>query len=189
MIWLMTWFEFEARKSTQAAAFLLALSGGEGDKYILLKMLYIADRKAIERWDMPITGDAPYSMEHGPVPSEIYSLTRGSLHHGDVWKSAIEKSPEDEVLKLINENVGTDELSQEEMALLRDVHDEFKDFSFGKMKSYCHKFPEYEPNVGKSSQPISISTMFRALGKSPDAMRHAVDGIIREEKLKAIFFE
>ncbi len=78
----MLWFEFQARKSTQAAAYLLKLCGKQKDKYLLLKMIYLADRVALERWNVSITGDSPHSMQYGPVPSNIYDFTKGAIHYG-----------------------------------------------------------------------------------------------------------
>ena len=65
-------FTFHIEKAIQASALLLKLKGGRM-KYIgLLKMLYIADRIALERLEMPITGDCYFSMKYGPVLSKVY---------------------------------------------------------------------------------------------------------------------
>ena len=183
----MLWFEFQARKSTQAAAFLLHLCGDAKGKYLLLKMIYLADRKALEKWNVSITGDEPYSMELGPVPSNIYDLTKGGIRHGNEWKESIETVNRD-TLKL-KSNPGTDELSQDEMTLLSEIFTQYKDFTFQQMKDYCHRLPEYDQTVGKSSSPIGIATMFRTLGKSVEQIRDAADSIIANEKLKAVFGE
>ncbi len=70
-------FQFSCTKAAQAAAVLLKRAGGSMDKYIFIKMLYIADRESMGRWGEPITGDSAVSMEHGPVLSTIYDLTKG----------------------------------------------------------------------------------------------------------------
>ena len=43
-------FAFNPKKCAQAAAILLRLNDGDMDKYLFIKMLYLADRKAIEKW-------------------------------------------------------------------------------------------------------------------------------------------
>jgi hypothetical protein len=182
----MLWFEFKARKSTQAAAFLLKLCGGKKDKYLLLKMIYLADRAALEKWNMPITGDEPYSMEYGPVPSNIYDLTKGGIRYGCDWEKVIETVNRESLV--LRSDPGTDELSEDEMTLLRDIFEKYKGFTFEQMKEFCHTLPEYDKSVGKGSKPISISTMFKTLGR-PERLADIADAILEAEKLKAIFGE
>ena len=40
-------------------------------------MLYIADRIALDRLEMTITGDCYVSMKYGPVLSKVYDLIKG----------------------------------------------------------------------------------------------------------------
>ncbi|MFO0142462.1 MAG: Panacea domain-containing protein, partial [Aphanizomenon sp.] len=62
-------FRFHPEKAVEAAAILIKLHG-KPIKYLgLLKMLYIADRIALERIEQPITGDHYVSMKYGPVLS------------------------------------------------------------------------------------------------------------------------
>lgn len=57
-------FQFHPEKAVEAAALLLKLHG-KPMKYLgLLKMLYIADRIALERLEQPITGDQYVSMNY-----------------------------------------------------------------------------------------------------------------------------
>jgi hypothetical protein len=83
---------------------------------------------------------------------------------------------------------GTDELSQDEMALLRETFEKYKDFTFGQMKDYCHTLPEYDDSVGKGSKPISIAKMFQILGRQEQLLSIA-DSILEAEKLRTIFGE
>jgi len=182
----MFWFEFKARKSTQAAAFLLNLCNGKKDKYLLLKMIYLADRAALERWNISITGDEPYSMEYGPVPSNIYDLTKGGIRDGCEWEKAIE-TVKREIL-VLKSDPGTDELSEDEMALLRETFQKYKDFTFSEMKNFCHNLPEYDKNVGKGSRPIPIFTMFKTLGRS-EQLPEIADSILEAQRLKTVFGE
>ena len=182
----MLWFEFKARKSTQAAAFLLKLCNGKKDKYLLLKMIYLADRAALEKWNISITGDEPYSMQYGPVPSNIYDLTKGGIRNGCEWGKAIETVNRDTLV--LRSDPGTDELSEDEIELLRETFEKFKAFTFENMKDYCHDLPEYDKAVGAGSKPISLSTMFKTLGR-PEQVADVADSILELERLKAAFGE
>src|SRR6266446_8663564 len=70
-------FMFNPKKSAQAASILLKLNGGDMDKYLFIKMLFLADREALDKWEESITGDHIVSMKYGPVLSTIYDLTKG----------------------------------------------------------------------------------------------------------------
>ena len=51
-------FWFNPQKTIEAAALLLKLNDNKPMKYWgLLKMLYLADRTALQKMDLPITGD------------------------------------------------------------------------------------------------------------------------------------
>ena len=63
--------------STQAAARLLKRAGGPMSHMKLIKLLYLADRRALVRWGRPITCDWYVSMPQGPVPS--FTLDRCSF--------------------------------------------------------------------------------------------------------------
>jgi hypothetical protein len=183
----MLWFEFQARKSTQAAAFLLKLYGKQKDKYLLLKMIYLADREALKKWNVSITGDSPHSMRWGPVPSNIYDFTKGAIHYGTIWGDCIE-TVKNETL-ILHDDPGTDELSQDEMNLLNEVFEKFKNYSFEDMKKFCHDFPEYDNTVGAGSRPIPFGTMLNAVGKSGEDMSHIAKNIIEMQRMKAVFGE
>jgi hypothetical protein len=183
----MLWFEFQARKSTQAAAYLLKLCGKKKDKYLLLKMIYLADRAALSAWNVSITGDEPYSVAWGPVPSNIYDLTKGAIRYGTIWGDSIE-TVKRETLSL-KSDPGTDELSADEMALLSRIFDKYKNFTFEDMKKLCHDLPEYDKTVGSGSRPISLGTMLKAVGKSGEDRTHIATSILGMQRMKAVFGE
>jgi uncharacterized phage-associated protein len=60
---------YREEKATQAAARLLQLVGGKLNHMKLIKLLYVADRRALLRFGRPITFDWYVSMPHGPVLS------------------------------------------------------------------------------------------------------------------------
>ena len=84
-------FRFHPQKAVGAAAMFLKLHG-KPMKYLgLLKMLYIADRIALERMEQTITGDCYFSMDYGPVLSGVYDLIKGKSVDGalPLWKKFI----------------------------------------------------------------------------------------------------
>src|SRR5258706_9893863 len=76
-------FQFDLTKALQAIAYLVSHLG-EVEKVKLLKLLYIADREHFLRHGYPITGDRPYAMPWGPVPSACLDALNGqSWPHSD----------------------------------------------------------------------------------------------------------
>src|SRR2546427_10682021 len=56
-------------KTTQAAARLIQRAGGKMNHMKLIKLLYLAERRALIEWGRPITFDWYFSLPHGPVLS------------------------------------------------------------------------------------------------------------------------
>jgi hypothetical protein len=176
-------FHFNPEKSTQLAAYLLKkASGSSMSKYVLLKMIYLADREALRRWDLPITGDEPVSMELGPVPSRIYDLTKGGVRFAEIWGSAIATSGKRVVF--LKSDPGRDELSDSELKLLDGIWKQFGTFSFEEMKAYCHKLPEYDQNVGKGSRPIRFEALLSLIGKNQEQIQKIADSEREESFLR-----
>src|SRR5881628_2035238 len=106
-------FTFNLKKSAQAAAYLLKLNKGDMDKYLWIKLLYLADREALERWEEPITGDSPASMQYGPVLSTIYDLTKGDCPTlREYWEQFISDADEETNRIFLKSDPGIDELSK-----------------------------------------------------------------------------
>jgi len=159
-------FRFNPKKSAQAAATLLKLNGGDMDKYLFIKMLYLADREALQKWDEPITGDSAASMEYGPVLSIIYDLTKGDCPNlRKDWEPFVSDADPDANRIFLKADPGNDELSKAEIAILQSVHARFKDHTWKQMRDYCHSLPEFE-DVGKKSKPLPPERILKGIGKT-----------------------
>ena len=65
---------FNQRKAAHAASVFLRLRGNKMSYLKLIKLLYLLDRTALERWERPVTGDRYVSMKLGPVLSNVRDL-------------------------------------------------------------------------------------------------------------------
>lgn len=73
-------FVFDIDKAVAAAAYLAKrCTGRTVSIFVLLKMLYGAERDALMKWHRPITGDSFASMKKGPVLSRLYDLMKGTI--------------------------------------------------------------------------------------------------------------
>ena len=84
----MLYRQFNDKRVTQVAARFLQLECKPMKYMKLLKLLYIADRKAILQGKKPFSGDEYYSMKLGPVLSNTYDLIKHpdgmSYWHGHI---------------------------------------------------------------------------------------------------------
>ena len=154
-------FIFDIRKAVAATGFLCELNGGSIDMLKVIKMLYIADRKALLEWHRPITGDSFWSLEHGPIVSRIYDLIRGQIGgpEMEIWRSFFNPREGDTVSIREDATVDTKPLSRREKDALQEAYDRIQPLSIGQVIDYVHKFPEWK-DPGKSSVPIDPKTIF-----------------------------
>jgi uncharacterized phage-associated protein len=157
---------FNEKKATQAAAHLLKLRGGKMSYLKLIKLLYLADRKALTRWGRPISTDRFVSMDRGPVLSRVLDL----VTDGDdpdapsIWASFISEPANYEVR--LKNDPSDDELSDAEIGVLDEIFKEFGTWSRWELVRFAHTLPEWKDPQG-SAIPIRISDILKAEGKSP----------------------
>lgn len=158
-------FKFHPEKAIEAAGTLLKLHG-KPMKYLgLMKMLYIADRIALERIEGPISGDHYVSMDFGPVLSGVYDLIKGKPVDDalPLWEKYI--SPrQNNCVQLLNDP-GNDDLCEAEDEILREVYSNYGHINRFKVAELTHDFPEWKDPHG-SSIPIDVEDILRNVGKS-----------------------
>ncbi|MEL6910479.1 MAG: Panacea domain-containing protein [Cyanobacteria bacterium J06631_6] len=163
-------FTFHLKKAIQASALLLNLRGRRMKYLGLLKMLYIADRTALEKLEMPITGDCYFSMKYGPVLSQVYDLIKGKEESDNLslWSEFISprQSYEDYYVSL-KKNPGNDELCPEEEEILRDVYARFGRLDPFTVAEWTHGLTEWQqPKPITSAIPIAIEDILHNVGKN-----------------------
>ena len=85
--------EYNTQKIKEVILYILQKTGSIS-YYMLMKLLYIAERKHLAKWGNMITTSNFYAFKHGPVPTRIY------------FAICNEKSDKDNFLKDIIETVG-----------------------------------------------------------------------------------
>lgn len=176
---------FNARKAAQVAAFFAIKGDGRINVLKLTKLIYLADRKHIEKYDYPIVDDQLVSMPHGPVDSQTFRYINGQ-DVGNGWDEFISEKKKHIVRLARPISVDAlDELSDAEIETLQEIW-----LSFGSMDQYTlrdwthNNCPEWEDPQG-SSYPIPYKRVFRCLDKkNPDFLE---DRIKEERSLKKIF--
>ncbi|MBW7995173.1 MAG: DUF4065 domain-containing protein [Candidatus Glassbacteria bacterium] len=169
---------FEPQKATQVAHRFLALSGGEMSYMRLIKLMYMADRKAYAELERPITGDKYFSMDNGPVLSTVLNIIKDDSYippsEKSYWNKHIYKNAQYSVK--IKSECDYDELSDSEIAIIDSIHEEFKGKDRWEVRNYCHeKLPEWKGPKGTSIR-ISPEEILSNVGKSSEEIEE-----IREE--------
>jgi hypothetical protein len=154
-------FIFDIRKAVAATGYLCELNGGSIDMLKCIKMLYMADRKALVEWHRPITGDAFWSLENGPIVSRIYDLIRGKIGgpEMEIWRAVFNPKEGDTVSVKPGVKPNTKHLSQREKKALEEAYARIQPLSIGEVIDLVHRFPEWK-DPGKSSIPIDPKTIF-----------------------------
>jgi uncharacterized phage-associated protein len=158
--------KFNETKATQVAALFLKKNHGKMKYMKLIKLLYLADREALKRWERPLTGDSYFSMKHGPILSNILDkISQGSNpKKQSYWHSYI-TNPSDYSVALRGEPE-EDELSKREVDLIEEIYQQYKTYDRWKMVDICHEIlPEWQ-DPGESSVPIRIEDILRVLNKT-----------------------
>jgi len=152
------------------AAFFLARREGPMSHLKLIKLMYLADRLSMERYDAPMSDDAQYSMKNGPILSNTLNLLRG-ITRDDVWSDLI-SSVDDNQVQLNREFDWDelDELSRGELAILDEVFAKFGRMKRWELVNYTHTLPEWV-DPGASCRPIDAAVIFQALGSSEELAR------------------
>jgi hypothetical protein len=153
---------FDEVKATQTAAFVIGLSKGRLQYLALIKLLYMLDREALNRWGLPVTTDRYVSMKMGPVTSRIYDLVKvkGEPIYPSYWSQYITRDGYDAVLL---SDPGKSEMSPAEEDLAREIFANTRGKDGFTLADETHKhFPEWK-DPGSSSSPIEISDILGAL--------------------------
>lgn len=176
-------FPFNERAATEAAVFLVRAYGKPMRLWRLLKVLHLAERESLKRHGMPIFGGTCCSMERGPVPSEIYNLTKGE-RPGEVWTAHLRtrRFAKDHIEVSVEKDLEPAELTRGNLDALGVVRREYLRMGTEALDRVVHHLPEYTPT--RSSIRIEPADLLRHLGKTQDE----IDRIHREVEEETAFF-
>lgn len=174
--------EFREDKATEAAELLLELRGGRMSYVKLLKLMYLADRYALQSWGRPISFDAYYSLPNGPILSTTLDLIHEEESPGealDRWHSHIQTHATDHEVS-IKQGTSKDRLSQAEREALQAIFAEHGEKSRWELVELTHKLPEYRRPEGRGRVPITVREILLAGGWEEEDVVAALDDLAAE---------
>jgi uncharacterized phage-associated protein len=178
---------FNERKATQAASRFLRLSDGRMNYTILIKLLYLLERFALQRWGRKVFFDDYCSMHKGPVVKHVKELITDMPWPGDenIWTSYISPPSNYEVSLVAGRDIGNDELSEAEEELIDEIFKQYGHYSWDELvNQIMHDLPEWDSTVQPgNSIPLAERSILVAGNKSADQIA-AIEGDL--ECLKAV---
>lgn len=158
---------YNVRKAAQVVAFFTKSAGGEINVLRLTKLVYLADREFMRRYDCPILFDHLVSMPHGPVNSLTLNYVNGFLEDAE-WDRLL-TGRERYMIALTSADIkieDLDELSDAELEVLGLIWQQHQLRNPYQLRDYTHAHClEWEDPHG-SSNPIPYERVFKFLGKS-----------------------
>lgn len=181
---------FSEQKVAQMAAFFLAREKTPMAHLKLMKLLYLADRESLARFDVPMSDDRAVAMPHGPVLSATLDLINGKKVSDDwsAWISPL-KNNEVHLKKEIHDYEALDELSASEIAVLERVWDTFGHMTKYKLRDYTHHNLAEWKNPGWTSVTIDSKTTFMAIGNNPEMAESKAKHLQQRKLLGRKLFE
>lgn len=186
---------FDERKVAQMAAYFLQRNGGPLSIIKLMKLLYLADRRSLDWFEYPMSGDRMVSMPHGPVLSQTLELMNGaSRPNKDGWDCWIADRA-GHMLSLKDcqgsepgRELDLDCLSEADVDVLESTFQEFGGMGQWELRDFTHSSacPEWVDPKG-SSYPIEYEDVLKALGRSEEEAREAQQALESQHKVERIF--
>jgi len=176
---------FQSRKVTEAAGQLLKLGGGSMFYIMLLKLLYLVDRAALQRFGKHVSNDRHVSMDNGPVLSCTYNLIRESpAAPPSYWRQHIEKRG---LQVALLSDPGCDHLSEAESDLIQEVFTEYGHWDRFALIEHMHRnFGEWTDPEG-SSIPIAIHKILEAQGAPRESAMAVENELTAMRELSSLY--
>ena len=187
-------FDFDIYKIIQIVNYLLERNGGSMNYTKLLKLLYIADKEFLKKWDFTITQDKYCSMGSGPVLSETYDLISNKNKKENLqtqWNCLFTTIGYELTLLHKKNNLPIDRLSRAEKEILDAIYKKHKDHDFNRMIAITHDkilFPEVkweEAQKENASIDLPIEDILRSLNRTPEEIA-TLDAEITSQQKEAL---
>ncbi|WP_374979266.1 Panacea domain-containing protein [Pseudomonas solani] len=181
---------FSEQKVAQMAAYFLSRRGGEMAYLKLMKLLYLADRESMDRYNSTMSCDSHVSMPHGPVLSTTLNLITGQIESPE-WRSWVSPDARYEVSlsRPLHSFDELDELSEADLDILEQVWQRFGRMERWQLVDYTHNnLPEWV-DPGRSSRLINPRATFVALGRTEEQAEAAAREINERKQLGRVVSE
>lgn len=140
--------------------------------YMLMKLLYIAERKHLAKWGTMITSSNFYAFKHGPVPTRIYYAICSGKNTKESFLSDIIETVGDYDVKPLREP-NKDYLSKSDIESLDSSIRDNKDKDYSEIEAIVHDkyYKQAFKRKGKDRR-MSIDEIARSGGADDDMLSY-----------------
>ena len=181
-------FRFRIGKATEAACLFLGRGGGRMNIMKLVKLLYLLDRRSLDRRNIPVIGGGYLSMRNGPVTSEILDHINAGRLMGETdrrWEQCITDRRDHDVT--LEQMPQREHLADAEVTLLDELWAEHGGKDQWQLVEWCHAHCKEWTPVTNGCAPIAIEQVGMALGKSAAQVNRLRQEAIELNQLDEIF--
>jgi len=136
-------FAFDREKAIQAILWLLRRNNGAMDKLKLVKLFFWADREHLARYGRPIVGGDYYTMNLGPVSSELLDLVNEATKATETLPLTTEQTGHQILAK------GTPDerwLSKSDLDVLDEIYSRYGHMDGFRLSDMTHDLKAYKKN-------------------------------------------
>lgn len=174
----MKYFPLYSEKAQQVLASFLKLSRNHEDKYKAVKLMYLFEREMLLRTGLPSLSGRLCSILHGPIISEVndyinYTNVDNIVCEENSWYKNF--SLVGNRIELCSTDISNDLLSEFEDDLIVELHNKFRQSTFGQLKRYMHNLPESVETT--SCEDISYKEFFLKNNYSLDEVKELLNDI------------
>lgn len=156
-------FVFDEMKAAEAAEYLVRRNGGTMNFGVLLKVLYLADRRSLAETQRSITGDVLVAMKNGTLLSGVYDRIKEDFRH-PAWQHL---GKEGRDVTVTADGPAQPRLSRFEYRVLEEVFVEYGHRTFSELREITHALPEWD-DPGNTSIVIAPEEILRFEGYSEE---------------------
>jgi uncharacterized phage-associated protein len=168
---------YDIPKAAQAVAYFALKSGGSINVLKLSKLMYLAERESMKRYDAPMFYDELFSMPDGPVASITLNFINGDNEEA-VWSRFVMPRSGVEISAAKNMSVEMmDSLSAADIEIFDDLWKQFGALDRYKLRDWTHvkeNIPEWKDPNG-SSYAIQHKDVFNYLGKDGASLQNDLE--------------
>lgn len=182
-------FKLDSDKTREALAYLASSSPDGRTKYILGKLLFLADKYHLVRYGRTITGDRYIAMEDGPAPNRILDQLNLLIEEPENVPSLssilrVDHSFRQPRISLAG-HTDFENLSQSDMEALDIILKRHGSKDFAELRALTHEMVAYlrawDRRTGKAA-PMAFEDFFE---EDADAINGALEEAIEDSNLRA----
>jgi len=183
-------FQFDIDKTREALAYLASKSPSGRDKYILCKLLFLADKYHLVRYGRTITGDRYFAMEHGPAPNRVLGQLDMLIEEPESVPALASLLKVDHAFRYprisLARHTDFENLSESDKEALDEILTRHGSKGFPELRALTHEMVAYKKAWGartKGSVPMDFEDFFE---EDADAIAGVLEEAIEDANLRTV---